>query len=180
MRMSAKLPMQRLVLLYLIERAQAPVSREDLWEFCESGLSYFALQATLSALFDQGLIAASPVLTDERRDQLTENGVRTLEQLYREIPQSHRARLDEAAALMREKARLAATYLSDYRRISPGQYLVDLRIVECGLMLVQLEVNLPTIEQADALCARWALAAPDIYRHILDYADPQRTFDEAP
>lgn len=172
--MSAKLPIDKLKLLYLIEQTRSPVSREDLWEACDPWLSYFILQATLNDLFDQGLIVASAVFTAERRYQITQSGVKTLKQLYREIPLSQRNRLQEDAQRIREKARFAIMYLADYHKMEPGQYIAELRIIECGITLLQLNVNLPTLEQADALCKRWTKAAPDVYRSLLRYADPQQ------
>lgn len=172
--MSAKLPMEKLKLLYLMEQTRSPVSREDLWEFCDPWLSYFVLQTTLTDLFNQGLITASPVFTNERRYQITENGIKTLEQLFFEIPLSQRTRLEQDAQRMREKSRLAVMYLGDYHKADRGQYIAELRIIECGMMLLQLSVNLPTMEQADALCKRWTQAAPEVYGQLLRYADPQQ------
>ena len=175
--MAARLPMEKLKLLYLMERARSPLSREDLWEFCEPWLPYFSLQSAMNELFDQGLIEGSAVFTTERRYQMAEPGMRTLHELEWEIPLSQRKRLDEDAQRMREKARNAVMYLSNYHKMDPGQYVAELRIVECGIILLQLNVNLPTMEQADALCKRWTQAAPEVYADLLRYADPQQ---EAP
>ena len=118
------------------------------------------------------MIAASAVFTAERRYQITDNGIKTLEQLYREIPLSQRNRLEQDAQHMRKKARLAIVYLADYHKMEPGQYIAELSIIECGIMLLQLTVNLSTMEQADALCKQWTQAAPEVYGSLLRYADP--------
>ncbi len=170
--MSVKLPMEKLKLLYLIEQTRSPVSREDLWEFCEPWISYFPLQSALSDLYNSGLIKVSAVFTSERRYEITENGIKTLEQLYREIPLSQRNRLEQDAQRMREKARMAVMYLGDYHKLERGQYVADLRIFECGILLMQISVNLPTLEQAHSLCNRWTEAAPEVYGQLLRYADP--------
>jgi DNA-binding PadR family transcriptional regulator len=174
MSMPTKLPMEKLQLLYLIEQTRSPVSREDLWEFCEPWYSYFPLQSALSDLFNQGLIKASAVFTAERRYEITDAGVKTLEQLYREIPLSKRNRLEQDAQRMRDKARMAVMYLADYHKVDRGQYIAELRIIECGLLLLNLGINLPTLEQADALCKRWTQAAPQVYESLLRFADPRQ------
>jgi len=171
--MPVKLPMEKLKLLFLIQQAHFPVSREDLWEFCDAWLTYFSLQAALHQLFDQGLIEAGAVFTAERRYRTTENGNRTLDLLYREIPQSQRTRLEQDALRLREKARTAIMYLSDYYKMDSGQYIAELSIVERGIILLKLTVNLPTMEQAGALCGSWSKAAPEVYGALMRHADPE-------
>jgi hypothetical protein len=170
--MPVRLPMDKLKLLYLIEQTSSPVSRDDLWEFCEPWSSYFPLQQALFDLYNTGLIKVSAVFTTERRYEIAENGIKTLQQLYLEIPLSKRNKLEQDAKLLREKSRTAVMYLADYHKLERGQYVADLRISECGILLMQISVNLPTMEQANAICQNWAQAAADVYKQILVFADP--------
>ena len=175
--MASKLPLEKLKLLYLMQQANTAVTDEELLSECDPWLPYFELQTTLHALLSQHMITLHPSLYENKRYALAPFGAETLSHFAREIPLSQRKRLDVVAISLREKARTASTYVANYHKIGPDQYLAQLQVLEQDMILLNVTVNLPTLRQAHVVCENWSENASDVYAAILRMphkeADPQ-------
>lgn len=165
--MAAKLPLEKLKLLYLMQKANTAVTDEELLSECDSWLPYFELQTTLHALLSQHMITLHPSLYENKRYALAPFGADTLSHFAREIPLSQRKRLDAAAVSLRQKARTASTYVANYHKIGQDQYLAQLQVLEQDMILLNVSVNLPTLRQAHVVCENWSENASDVYAAIL-------------
>lgn len=57
--------------------------------------------------------------------------------------------------------------LSDYYRSSNGDYIVHCQVKESNTILIELNLSVPTKEDASSMCARWKDASTEIYQSVM-------------
>jgi hypothetical protein len=66
-----------------------------------------------------------------------------------------------------EQLRLQAQTGADYRCIAHSQYLAELWMTEGAIEILRIRLNVPTADEARALCLQWQSRAPSLFAHIL-------------
>lgn len=165
--MASSLPIGKLKLLYLMDSADIPVSDQEILQSCVDWFSYFELQTALAEMFEQKLLICQSSQAGVRRYSVAALGKQTLEHFGKEIARSVRNRLQQEAAHLRKRARDASTFVADYQRREEGEYVAHLQILEQGHALLDITVNLPTIQQADRACLHWSENANRVFQALL-------------
>ena len=166
--MANSLPIGKLKLLYLMDCADIPVSDQEILQSCVDWLSYFELQTALAQMFEQKLLICQSSQAGVRRYSVAALGKQTLEHFGKEIARSVRIRLQEEGGHLRKRARDNSTFVADYQKREEGEYVARLQIVERGHALLDITVNLPTIQQADRACRHWPENANRVFQSLLE------------
>ncbi|MBQ9989118.1 MAG: DUF4364 family protein [Clostridia bacterium] len=164
--MPARLPKEKLRLLYLLQCCNCPISAEELLEFCGDWLPFFSLQTTVFSLSDAGLIRPVVPVAGDRRYLITEAGRAALNEFKVNIPLSERESLQALSVPLAAKARTASTYPTAYHKQANGQYMVNLYILEQGSALLSLQMIAASMDQAESICRAWPARAPKIYASL--------------
>lgn len=59
--------------------------------------------------------------------------------------------------------------VADYKKINTNEYEVSCKVIEKDLVLLDLKLNIPNLNQAQLICSKWKHKAPDVFKSVLDH-----------
>ena len=161
-------PMGKLQLLYLIGRAQMPVTNEQL--ILAAGgydwINYFELQQGLLEMVQANMLEESVHTGGQKAYALTETGQTAVDSMEKDIPFSMRRRLIGDAAALRRAARAENEFFADYT-LEGQDIVVQLKILEKGKPLMEIKLYPASQSGARALCDSWPKVAVALYGKLL-------------
>ncbi len=167
--MAQPVTLHKLIILYMLDEAKAPISASLLSEFIldREYTSYFHLQVSIGDLTETGFIQKS-ASRNMTYYTITEEGRTTLGYFQEEISPAIREEvqeyLQEKGCEIRQKQRITA----DYYRRSPSEYLVRCQVKEKESSLLDLTILVPSKEAAETMCAHWEHRCQEIYSQIME------------
>lgn len=164
-----KLPINKLALLFLLNELGVRCTAEqmNMIEGDYDFLHYFNLRLSIDDMLESGLIDWRYAPDGNKAYGITEKGKVSLTHFQRDIPFSMRRRMSADAAQLKRIVRTESEYVSEYRKVAEGQYIVELRALEAGVALMEVRLNLPTLQQAVAISDAWSQNAGRIYQLLL-------------
>ncbi|MBO4837991.1 MAG: DUF4364 family protein [Lachnospiraceae bacterium] len=158
----------KLMVLYLLQQANLPISNEQISEFflTTEYTNYMTLQQGVSELLDAHLIKVTTVRGSQRYE-ITREGEETLSFFGSDIPDAIKE--DIHAFLKKHKIRLRNEMgiTADYRKTAGTDYEVTCEVREGKVQLLKLLLSVPSEEQARIICDRWQSSSQEIYSHIM-------------
>lgn len=165
----------RLVILYAMERL-GPVTGMQLLRFMTDAdlMNYITLQLSLGELERQGQVTRRAHPCGELWE-LTEEGRFALASFGRRVPQSRRDRMEESAALCRERFRQEQLAPAETIALTDGSACVRLRLLEERASLLDMTLYMPAEQSPTLLEERWHACAQTVYEAVMaalakDYA----------
>ncbi len=160
--------LHKLMILYLLKRVNLSLSNADLWTFFEEKgyTNYFTFQEQLQSLVEANL-TVSEMIRNTEYYELTKQGDEALHYFMNDIPDGVKTDLDEYITAKKFKIRTEAGITADYNRTADFDYLAHLKIREGKTTLMDLNLSVPTEEQAKQLSKHLEEHAEEIYQHIM-------------
>lgn len=159
---------QKLMLLFFLDSIDFELTRSQFYRiFFEKGwMDYFDFQARLTELEEDGHVAALP-LTFGHGYRVTPQGKQTLSMFAEELPHSLREKLSECAQQNREILRSEAQFYARQTQLPDGGYQATLRLMDKHAHILDISLQLPTAQLAQAACDAWPKQAEGIYQELL-------------
>ncbi|HMM31404.1 MAG TPA: DUF4364 family protein [Clostridia bacterium] len=159
----------KLIVLYVLREHGLELTREQFTTLAgESELMpFFELQAAVSELEEEGLIAAVPRVFGQAYT-LTAMGRETIDMFAERLPLSLREELQEYVELSGGKLHRSAQYSSGTEKLPSGVYRVTLKALESDNELISLSLLMPDAQSARLACKNWENSAGEIYRFLFD------------
>lgn len=161
--------MYKLTVLYMLKKINFALSNAQIVDFfTETGYTnYFVVQQTLSSLVEISLISEEKI-RNTTVYRLTPEGTDTLNALMQNLSSAIREDVDHYL----EKNRFSLRSAASIRAISfpsgnKDEYIASLQIREGSSNLLELNVSVPTKEEADSACSRFKENSAAIYQNIL-------------
>ena len=146
----------KLILLYIFDQMETPLSEETLIEICNENdwLSYMDCKQAISELINSSFI--------------TNDGSSCLIHFPNKIPLSIRESIKEEVSKNRINYRKRQEYFSDYFKNDDGTYTVILKILPSTEQqpLLELKLNIPSRITAKWIYKNWKDKAAVIYELI--------------
>ncbi|MCL2571068.1 MAG: DUF4364 family protein [Defluviitaleaceae bacterium] len=164
----------KLLLLYLINRMEFPMSRAQVTDFVQDVdfMDYYTLQQTLAVLVEDGHLDATEenaLDNSTTRYVVTGEGQTALEYFEKHIPWSRRQAIDSYIKENRGKIRKdyenTATY---FPNMENDEFLVKCGVYEDKRALLELVVSVDTREQAKLIQSNWRANASGLYQQIIE------------
>ena len=164
----------KLLLLYLINRMEFPMSRAQVTDFVDGTefMDYFTLQQTLAVMVESGHLDATEenaLDNSTTRYAVTDVGQTTLEYFERHIPWSKRQAIDRYITENRGKIKKdyenTATY---FPNVENDEFIVKCGVYEDKRALLELFVSVDTREQAKLIQSNWRSNASVLYQRIIE------------
>jgi hypothetical protein len=163
--------LNKLILLFVFEKMEIPVSEETLVELCSSDNewipNYLECKETLLQLLDAGFVYATntnaqtgPLYT------ITPDGRVCLAHFFIRIPSSIREDITEFTKENRVRYRKKQEYLSDYKKNPDGSYTVNLKIIEPAQPVLEINLVVPDRHKAKWIFQNWKENAPQVYASL--------------
>ena len=165
----SKLVENKLILLYLIDKMEIPLSNTQISQFAlgENIMNYFMLQECLADMVKKNYLEATSD-NNATRYMLLEQGFQTLELFEKHIPAHLRNKMNKYVLENRKSIKkdyeTTANYFKD---ISTGDFTVKCGIYEDDNMLMEINVSVVSRDHAKLICNNWKTNLNTLYGDIL-------------
>lgn len=159
----------KLIVLYMLDKVDFPLTKAQVYDFIleKEYANYFALTEATYELTEGGLIDTSKTHSSTFLE-LTDKGRDTLSFFRNRISEGIRNDIDAFFEENRMEITNRMSVITNYYRTSSGDYVADLSAREKSEDLINIRINMPTEESAQALCEHWREKSSDIYSFILE------------
>ena len=79
-----------------------------------------------------------------------------------------RSSIEKSVSLKKQMLLRELQVLADYVKERDNEYIVDLKVIENNITLIDLKLNVISNKQAKQICERWKNEAPHLYGDILN------------
>lgn len=158
----------RLIVLHMLNKAASPLSSAQIADFIleKEYTGYITLQQVLSDLAEEAFITAT---TMENRTlyQLTEEGRRTLAFFDNRIQPSIKSDIQEYLSSHEIQIRNELSILTNYRKVSSGDYVAELIAKDNGNELLHIHLTVPSADFAEKVCQNWKAKNESVYQYLI-------------
>ena len=167
--MSTAIVESKLLLLYLLEKMNLPMSTSQISEFVleEGMLSFFELQQCLHEMTESKYLDMTKE-NNTTRYNVTDNGMSLLELFEKRVPMNVRNKIikyvNENRANIKRAFETTANYFKDNQT---SEYVVKCGIYEDDFMLMEVNLSVVSREQARDICDNWKNNISQIYGKML-------------
>lgn len=167
--MELKSPENKLLILYLIDKMDLPLSRSQINDYIIQSefMDYYTLQQALAEMVE-GSYLDSTVDNNTTMYTLTDEGLITLEYFEKHIPPSVRNKINIYVKENRKDIKRAfentATF---FPNVEGDDFLVKCGVYEEGRVLLELSISVDTRDQARILQNNWKSNAKTLYGEII-------------
>ncbi|MTI65127.1 MAG: DUF4364 family protein [Firmicutes bacterium] len=167
---SDELAQHKLILLYLIDKVEFPITNSDLTHFIleNNQMNYFLVQQYLSELVASGFIKITTRDGNEYYN-LTKLGKETLNYFINKIPSKVKSKIDEKYEKRKEEKVKEKQIVGNFFKKNESEYIVNLKVIENEITLINLSLNVVSSKQAKIICKNWKENPEFIYKKIFDY-----------
>lgn len=158
----------KLIILYMLNKVKFPLTNSQLSGFFLDNeyTDYFTLQKVITELVDSQLISCETI-RNASYYHITSDGYDTIEYFSNRIP--GRIVDDMDTFLMKNKYELRNEVgtIADYYKSTNQDYIVHCQVKEGKSTLIELNVSVPTKEDASAMCSNWKNCSQEIYSYVM-------------
>ncbi|AOT68845.1 DUF4364 family protein [Geosporobacter ferrireducens] len=158
----------KLLLLYILDRFEIPLTNTQFTQFVmeRDYMNYFLLQQFLGELVSSSMLEYS-----ESEGNffylITEKGKNTLQFFRDRLSDELTNTLDHAVEMKKQILLKEMQILADYTKKKENEYVVDLKVIENDIVLIDLKLNVVSNKYAKEICDKWKQDAPKLYGEII-------------
>ncbi len=162
------LTLYKLMILYMLKKVNFPLTNNQIQGFfLDKGYaSYFAFRQAVTDLLDEELISSETVRKTSYYS-ITPSGEETISFFSSSIPFSIIDDIDIFLYENKYELRNEVGTMSDYYKSTNMDYIVHCVIKEGEANLIELNLSVPSEEEAEVMCNNWRNASQDIYSNIM-------------
>ena len=163
--------LNKLILLFVFDKMEVPLSENTVLDMCCSSnnwIAYMDCQLVLNQLLENNWIYdisqdGEPLYT------ITPDGRICLANFFIKIPASTRESISVFVKNNRTKYRRKQECVADYFMNKDGTYTVYLKIIEPLQPVLELKLVVPNRQIAKDIYKKWGEKAVDVYRNLYEY-----------
>ena len=165
--MEKDLILYKLIILYMLERVDFPLTNSHLTQFIidEGYTNYFNVQQSLSELNDQELIRTSSIRNISQY-AITDAGRETLSFFENKLSDAIKQDIEDFFSKNKIALRNEFSINADYIPELNGEFTVHCFIKERSTTLFSVTMNVLSEENAMKMCQNWRENSNDIYKYI--------------
>ncbi|MEE1228926.1 MAG: DUF4364 family protein [Lachnospiraceae bacterium] len=165
----ASLTLYKLMILYMLDNVEFPLTNSQLSEFfiTRGYTTYFHLQKAINELIDSGFIYGEQIRNSTQYHN-TSSGKEVLDMFLSKISNDIKDEIIEYFVENKYELRKESEITAEYYPTKNGEYMVELKIKERATTLLNLHLNLVTKEQAIQVCDHWKEKSDTVYAKIMD------------
>ena len=164
-----QLTLYKLMILYLIEKVDFPLSNSQISEFIldKGYTNYFTVQRALHELEEENMLRVKQI-RNMSHYALSDEGSEAIEMFEYQIPNSIK---EDIAQFLKEKEyelRKEASVTADFYPSKGDEYTVNLKIREKENLLLEINLNVVSRDQAVYICDHWEKKHSDVYSMLIE------------
>ncbi len=163
---------QKLLIMYLIDRMEIPLSYNHISEFVlDTG--YMEYLELMKCLFDMEEMGYLDKTTEgnSSRYEVTSTGIEALEMFAKRIPQVVKGKINQYILdnkrVIKKDYEVLANYFEEHNSDGSLDFIVKCGTYENDTMLMELNVSVVSKEQAKLICKNWKKNASAYYASII-------------
>ncbi len=163
-----RLTLYKLILLFMLDRVDFPLTTSQLSQFIlDKGYTdYFSFQQALNELEEAGFICSERIRSNTQF-HLTPEGKEALDLFEYKISSAIKddvyAYFEAEKIHLRSEVEIFATYYPAKR----DEYIVQCTILERKETLLDIKLNVPSLDQATMICDTWQEKSNAIYDYLV-------------
>lgn len=164
---SNEIALNKLIVLLILKEIDIPLTTGQITDIVlENNLiNYFDLQQCLVELEESKMIVR---FGNKEMYKATEMGLKTVELFISRIDSKIRSTIENYILKNKEKIILETQVRSDIIKKSNTEYIVNLKVVEKDIELINLSLNVVSSEQAKLICSNWENKYYQVYDQIMN------------
>ncbi len=165
MELSENSTLNKLIMLFVLDKIDFPVEEDTLLAICASSNSWMIwmeAKETISLLLDTQFIYQS-VHENKMYYHITPDGRMCLAHFYTRIPSSLRSEIIEYIKEKRMSVRRQQEYASNYNKNDDGSYTVQLKIIDPTQTMLEIKLNVSSRHTAKLLYETWPKKAAQVF-----------------
>ncbi len=158
----------KLILLYVFDQMEIPVTAETLNEMCcsqNNWLSYMTLTEILPELVDARFLVLAGNGNSEYY-KISQEGRNCVSYFFMKIPASVRDEIRTFIKKNRQSFKRKQEYFKDYFKNKDGTYTVSLKIIDPTSTKLELKLNVANRAEAITIFKKWDTLASDVYADL--------------
>ncbi len=160
----------KLILLYVLDKMEIPLTENSILEICSSQnnwVNWMDCKDLLSQLIMSKFVYKPNTDSDENRYNITVAGRECLSQFYTRIPASLRDSISQFAMDNKMQFKRNQEYISKSYKNEDGSYTVDLKILEplTTEAIFSLTIKTDTRHSSATACKKWRELAASVYEY---------------
>lgn len=164
-----QLTLYKLMILYLIEKVDFPLSNSQISEFIldKGYTNYFIVQRAFHELEEENMLRVKQI-RNMSHYALSDEGSEAIEMFEYQIPNSIK---EDIAQFLKEKEyelRKEASVTADFYPSKGDEYTVNLKIREKENLLLEINLNVVSRDQAVYICDHWEKKHSDVYSMLIE------------
>ena len=158
----------KLITLYMLNKLDSQLTNAQLADFFIEYhyTDYFKVQQTLSELCESGFVQKVTIRNTSYYN-ITPDGYDTLALFKSQIPSAMLEDADRFIADNKFELKNEVGTQSDYFKHTNGDYICHCKIMEGHSLLYELNIAVPSEEEAERICSNWKQFSEDIYAYIM-------------
>ena len=175
---SESLMLYKLIILYILDRMDFPITNSELTRFIldKEYCTYLTIQQALEDLIEDRYVEVERS-HNSHLYRITASGKETLSFFYTRISVAIRDDIDTYLSEKEYQLREMVSTTADYYEAKKNEFVVELRVIERDSELVHINLLVTSSAEADIICSRWKECSADIYGYLISTlaAPPQQT-----
>ena len=163
-----RLTLYKLIILFMLDRVDFPLTTSQLSQFIlDKGYTdFFSFHQAVSELEDAGFVRAEQI-RNTTQFHLNSEGKEALDLFEYKISDAIKddvySYFAEEKINLRNEVEVYATYYPAKRQ----EYMVQCTILERNETMLDIKLNVPTLDMANMICDTWQDKSNDIYEYLV-------------
>lgn len=166
--MSDSLTLYKLIILFILDKVDFPLTNAQLSGFIleKEYTNYFNIQQAINELESTELIRVETI-RNSSLFYITPAGTETLHFFDNEISDAIKADILEYLKDNRYSLREEVSTMADYYEAKKGEFIAHCYVTELDSKIVEINLSVPTEEEAQAVCNNWKASSAEIYEYLM-------------
>lgn len=158
----------KLMILYMLNRLDCQLTNAQLSSFFieKNYTDYFNIQQTLSELVESGFVE-KVIIRNTSYYAITPDGYTSLTFFKNQIPKGALQDIDSFLDSNKYELKNEVGTTADYYKHISGDYIAHLRVSEGKSVLYEINLSVPSEEEAKRVCQNFKGYSEDIYSYIM-------------
>ncbi|NLM44246.1 MAG: DUF4364 family protein [Clostridiales bacterium] len=159
--------LNKLIVLLILKEINMPLTRGQLTDIVlrNNLINYFDLQQCLHELEESNMINK---VNDKKTYEINNLGLKTLDLFISRIDDDIQKTIKNYILTNKEKIKLETQVKSEIVKKSKTEYIVNLKVIEKDIELINLSLNVVSSEQAKLICTNWENRYYQVYDQIMN------------
>lgn len=152
----------------MLDKVNFPLTNAQISNFIleKEYTNYFTIQQAISELNDAELIQTETV-RNSTYYRINQSGEETLEFFGNKISDTIKKEIDEYLYKNEYEFKDEVSTIADYYEEKKGEYIVRCQVKENGSPIIDLNLSVPSEEEAMAICGNWKARSQEVYAYVM-------------